>query len=135
MNQLASVLAGWRHAHTRRRLDRALPERAPGGAGRGRLSRMRHGRQPPVEVGPFGAPALFSLLRLFWMFGVFWFSVVMAMNESGAMTIITRLPSESFARTMNDEGMILMSVNPALLRSLRKVWVKCMFESALGIEL
>ena len=39
--------------------------------------------------------------------------------KSGLITIITGLPSESLARTRKDEGMMVMSLNPALVRSFR----------------
>ena len=41
------------------------------------------------------------------------------------MTIITGLPCESLARTSKDEGMMVMSVNPALVRSSCSFWLRC----------
>ena len=48
------------------------------------------------------------------------------------MTIITGLPWESLARTRKDEGIMVMSVNPALLRSSRSRWLIWVGAWALG---
>ncbi len=67
-------------------------------------------------IGPFGSP-LIAPAR-----GASWCSVVSSVTfvrKSGLMTIITGLPWESLARTTKDEGMMVMSVNPALVRSSR----------------
>ena len=41
------------------------------------------------------------------------------------MSIITELPCESLARTSKDDGMMVMSVNPALVRSSCNFWLRC----------
>lgn len=46
---------------------------------------------------------------------------VTSVTESGLMTIIIGLPCESLARTMKDDGMIVMSLNPAFVRSSRSL--------------
>src|SRR5271169_3697433 len=57
---------------------------------------------------------------------------VTSVSESGLMTMITGLPWESFARTRKDEGMIVMLVNPALLRSSRSRWLMWVGACAFG---
>ncbi len=71
------------------------------------------GWEPPVELGPGVAPALLLLspicveLLVELGSGV---SSVSAVTESGLTTIMTGEPSEFFARTMKDEGMMVMLV-------------------------
>ncbi len=48
---------------------------------------------------------------------------VISVTESGLITIITGLPCESLARTRKDEGMMVISVNPAFVRSSRNFWL------------
>lgn len=88
------------------------------------------GWEPPVELGPGVAPALLLLPPMcFELLAEFedCVSSVSAVTESGLMTIMTGAPSEFFARTMNDDGMMEMLVNPALLRSERSFWATCIF--------
>ena len=80
------------------------------------------GWEPPVELGPGVAPALLLLPPMcFELLAELesCVSSVSAVTESGLMTIMTGEPSEFFARTMKDEGMMVMLVNPALPRSER----------------
>jgi hypothetical protein len=44
-----------------------------------------------------------------------------SVTESGLMTIIMGLPCESLARTRKDEGMMVMSLKPAFVRSSRSL--------------
>jgi hypothetical protein len=89
------------------------------------------GCEPPVEVGPGVTPALLLLppicFELLAELDGCVPSSVSAVTESGLMTIITGLPSEFFARTRKDEGMMVILVNPALSRSARSFWAMCMF--------
>ena len=89
------------------------------------------GCEPPVEVGPGVTPALLLLppicFELLAELDGCVPSSVSAVTELGLMTIITGLPSEFFARTRKDEGMMVILVNPALSRSARSFWAMCMF--------
>ena len=92
---------------------------APGGRrGELLLRRRRCGLRLGAGIWLFGspliAPDIGSLFRLL---------LVTSVSDSGLMTIITGLPWESLARTRKDEGMIVMLVNPALVRSSRSRWL------------
>ena len=74
------------------------------------------GWDPPVEFGPGVTPALLLLPPMrFELLAELesCVSSVSAVTELGLMTIMTGEPSEFFARTMKDEGIMVMLLNPA----------------------
>ena len=81
------------------------------------------GAGTPLFGAPWMAPARGASLGLAAAPGVP--CCVTSVRESGLMTIITELPCASLARTSNDWGMIVISVNPAFVRSSRSFWLIC----------
>ena len=105
-----------------RRADTVYERRLKGHSKARSAARLNHcfGAGEGIELlgSPLIAPAR----------GASWCSVVCSVTlvrESGLMTIITGLPWESLARTTKDEGMMVISVNPAFVRSSRSFPLRC----------
>jgi hypothetical protein len=92
--------------------------------------------EPPVDFGPGVTPVLLPLPECGELLADSerCDASVSAVTESGLIIIVTGFPSEFLAWTKNEEGLMVMSVYPALLRSVRSFCAMCMFAALVAAE-